>query len=307
MPDPSDFLPTGDDQVIRVERARGTQVWQFLGDDGRTRLALKMQENGFRTVLEVDDNYALGAPKINGKHSGTWRDTHAEAVQDGTGYSYEVHRAIIEDFDAVIVATENLADTYREYNENVFVCPNQVEPGDWTDLDDKDPDVLRIVWSGSTSHWPDVPVITKAMKWAARQPGVEVYYFGLQPRGAPIGKRVPWVTSLSDYRKRLGMFDVGLAPVKPHRWANGKSDLKCLEYAMAGVLPVLGESVPYEDWFDRFPEFVVPFNESAWLDKIKWIVKNRDLVKDVAETWKDIVLSERTVEGNIDKWREALS
>lgn len=305
----TDVIDSEDEKrIFEMPRSRGIQVWQFLGDDARTRLALHMQqEHGVKTVLEVDDNYIVGAPTYNGKTAGSWRKTHAEAVASGTQYSYEVHRAIVEDFDVVICATENLAETYAEYNENVVVCPNQIEPSDWEDQDEKDPNVLRFVYSGSQSHWYDIPIITKAMRWLERQPGVEVYYQGIQPRGGQIGKKVPWVEGLAGYRKSLGRFDVGLAPIKPGKWANGKSDLKALEFAMSSVMPVLGQSIPYEDWIDRFPEYTVPFDEKAWLDKVKWIVKNRDMVKDVAAQWKDIVLAERTIEGNIGLWREALS
>lgn len=296
----------GEEFAVEMPRQRGTAVWQFLGDDSRARIAAAMQGIGIRTLMEVDDNYIVGAPKVNARYSGTWRKTPEEAERDGTMYSYEQHRYLVPMFDGIICTTENLAETYREYNDNVYVCPNQIDPQDW-EFERDDHDTLRIVFSGSTSHWPDIPIITKAMKWAARQPGVEVYYQGLQPRGSRIGKPVPWVESLEAYRKSLFQFDVGLCPIKPHPWANGKSDLKALEFAMAGVMPVLGEAVPYEGWFDRWPEFVVPFNEQAWLDKVKWIVKNRDMVKDIAATWKEIVLRERTIEGNIGLWREAIN
>jgi hypothetical protein len=207
--------------------------------------------------------------------------------------------------DGVIVSTEYLRDAYLEYSDHVYVCPNTVDPPDWEDLEEKDPSVLRIVYSGSRSHLRDVPEVKKALKWAARQQGVEVWLQGVNP---PWGfyQHVPWSDTLADYRRALGRFDVGLAPLIGGTWANGKSDLKALEYTMAGVVPFVAREEPYRPWFDK-PDFLVESGESNWLEKVKWIVRNQDALPSMLEQARGYVLGERTTAANVHRWEEAIN
>lgn len=304
----SDIAWDEDSDSLLMPRQRGVAVWQFLGDPWRSRIAWGQQAQGLRVLMEVDDNYIVTPPGVVQRMS-RWSRTIEESMRaGGTGYSYELHRKILPTFDALIVSTPYLAEVYGEYNEHVYVCRNMVDPRDWVDLDPKDPDVLRIVYSGSPSHLNDAPYVTKALKWAARQPGVEVWAQGFQPPGWTFAKTAPWTHSLEEYRRALGRFDVGVAPLRASRWSNGKSDLKALEYGMAGVLPLVANEEPYREFGETFPDLLVESDERAWLDSIKWVVKNRDEVKHRAEEVKRYVLANRTIDNpkNIAPWREAI-
>jgi hypothetical protein len=179
-----------------------------------------------------------------------------------------------------------------------------VDPDDWVDLEEKDQNVLRIVYSGSQSHLRDAPQLKKALKWAARQKGVEVWLQGVNPPWG-FATNVRWTDSLAEYRRVLGRFDVGLAPLIGGTWANGKSDLKALEYTMAGVVPFLAREEPYRPWFDK-PDFLVESGESNWLEKVKWIVRNQDALPSLLETARAYVLDERTTQSNVWKWKKAI-
>jgi hypothetical protein len=278
-------------------------VWQFLGDDFRSRIAWGLQDQGVRTLMECDDNYLTPHPHLPGQ-AVAWHRTIKES-KHGTGYSNEMHRLIVPTMDGVIVATEYLRDLYLEHHDHVYFCPNTVDPDDWVDLAEKDPNVLRIVYSGSLSHLRDAPQVTKALKWASRQKGVQVWLQGVRPPTWTFARHSPWSDFLHQYRHDLGMFDVGVAPLVPGRWANGKSDLKALEYTMAGVVPLLSRTEPYRPWFDK-PEFMVDPNEVAWLDRVKWLLKNRDALPGMLETAREYVLAERTTQANVWRWMEAI-
>jgi hypothetical protein len=147
--------------------------------------------------------------------------------------------------------------------------------------------------------------VNKALKWASRQKGVEVWLQGVSPSWT-FARHAPWSDFLHEYRRDLGMFDVGVAPLVPGKWADGKSDLKALEYTMAGVVPFLARTEPYRPWFDK-DEFIVEPDEAAWLDRMKWVVRNRDALPGMLETARNYVLSERTTAGNIHRWEEAIA
>ena len=104
------------DELI-VPRQRGVAVWPFEGGEIRSRIFGALQDQGVRSLLEVDDNYTLRNPFTlvgkDGKRA--WHDTMVESMQSGeSGYSYEMHRIFVPQFDGVIVSTPNLRKVYLE-------------------------------------------------------------------------------------------------------------------------------------------------------------------------------------------------
>lgn len=300
-----DSLSQNEDGTINLKHAKGTLVWQFLGDDGRSRIALQMQRQGHPTVMEVDDNYLRFAPPLYGKW-GAWTKTHEQAVQNGTGYSVEMHRTVVPLVDRIVCATPQLADEYADWNDNVYVARNSIDPTDWEDFPARtESETLRIGYYGSPSHVKDYPLVKKALKWAARQPDVEVSMLGFRPPGWS-GPTQPWADNLFDGRAYLADIDVGIAPLKRNPWADGKSDVKALEYAMAGVMPIVEDAPPYWPWKDEAGWEWCPKGEAGWVDAIHDIVAMRDQVPLLAAEAKRYVLERRTIETEITAWREAL-
>jgi hypothetical protein len=302
LPLVEDSLALDGDQLV-LNNQEGAAIWQFLGDEGRSRIALQMKRQGVRTLMEVDDTYVRFAPPLYARFN-AWTRTHAEAVATGNGYSVEMHRRVVPLMDGIIVATEHLAEEYAEYNPNVFVCPNSILPDDWEDFERVESDTLRIGYYGSPSHHRDYPRVKKALKWAARQSDVEVVMVGFSPAGWA-GKHLPWEDNILNARKNLGHLDVGVAPLEQNAWANGKSDIKGLEYAMAGVMPLLEDAPPFSPWAKIGWPFM-PSTEDEWADVIRDVVKNRDRVKEHAAAAKAYVLAERTIDKTIDSWRKAV-
>ncbi len=294
---------SGDEPRLGLRGHEGAAIWQFLGDEGRSRIALQIQRQGVRTLMEVDDLYLRFAPPLYGKF-GSWTRTHAEAVSNGTGYSVEMHRKVAPMMDGIIVTTEYLADAYADLNQNIYLCPNSILLEDWEGFERVESDVLRIGYYGSPSHLRDYPKVKKALKWAARQPDVEVVMIGFSPPGWD-GKIIPWEDDILAARPHLGAIDVGIAPITRNAWADGKSDVKALEYAMAGVMPLLEDAPPYSPWADIGWPFM-PSTEDEWVDVIRDVVSNRDKVVAYAAKARDYVTSERVIQKSIGAWREAV-
>lgn len=289
--------------TIKLPQQHGdTAIWQFLGDDARSRIVFQAQRQGLRTLMEVDDNYLRFAPTLYGRHS-PWTKTHREALANGTGYSVEFHRMQAPQVDGIICATDHLANEYEKFNPNIYVCPNSIDPDDWA-VEHVESDVLRIGYYGSPSHARDWPLVKKALKWAQKQDGVEVLLAGFRPP-AWGGKVLAWTDDLIKGRQSLAQFDVGIAPLTRNHWADGKSDVKALEYAMAGVMPIVQDAPPYSPWKDMGWEWM-PRNEKEWDEAIRDVVAYRDDVKLLAAEAKAYVLEHRTIQTNIDRWREAI-
>jgi len=299
-----DIVEVGwDDEHERLllPRSRGVAVWSFLGDDARARVALAWQDLGHRTLMECDDNYTV-AP---GKWGINWAKTHKEA-QGIVGYSHEQNRHIAGLVNGIIVSTPYLADVYAEFNDQVFVCRNSIDPADWEEPEKPDDGVLRIVFAGSNVHVFDFPLARKALKWAARQPNTEVTLWGFdQPPawGYPMGE---WVNSLEDFRKGLGRYDIGIAPLQNTTWNKAKSDIKALEYAMAGALPIVARTEAYAPWWRDLNWPYVAQTEDEWAKIIRHLVSNYDEVLAGAAAAKQYVLEQRTIKHEIIRWEEAI-
>lgn len=275
-----------------------TAVVQYPGDNGAALLAMAMEAKGKRMLVEVDDNYIDYADELWMKRAG-W----GNRIGDGDT-SVKGHRWIVERAAGVIVTTRALHEQYSKLNENVYVCRNSIDPADWKDPLPRD-DVFRIGWYASNSHDRDAGMISSALSWASRQPGVEVINIGHDPGWRFQRTQVPWNDSFIAQRKYLRQLDVGVSPLVATPLAKYRSDLKALEYAMGGAMPFLQSSEPYWDWSDK-PFARICHTQSDWASAIKWAVRNQDEVRARAQQAREYVLAERTIKTEIERWREAI-
>ncbi len=268
-------------------------VWQFPGDTARALLMAEMQEQGIKVYVETDDNYLSTA--MVGL---SWGKKH----KDGE-HTLEAHKKICGWADGIIVTTEELAKKYRKINENVFVCPNQVDPIDWSEPEKPDDGILRIGWFGSHSHYADVKLVTRALDWASRQPNVEVVTMGITPAWKFRHRRIPWTNDHAVVRKMIGTLDIGVAPVIPDPWSVCRSDLKALEYGMGGVAPIISNEPPYAGYEGPCERVT---DAKGFYHAVKHFVSNPDEARALGKETREYVKEHRTIQGNVDAWKIAL-
>lgn len=304
---PTDLAPgETDDEVTFPRQNTDVAIWQFAGNATRGIIMAGMQDAGHRVFLEVDDDYTKSIPWLGDMDAladqvgDTWRKT-LPAPGTFDAHSIEAHKRIIPWVDGVITATPYLGEVYSEFNDNVFVCRNSVDAADWN-YPQEEHETLRIVWAASESHHVDEFLVRRAMEWAVRQPNVEVYLVGYQPPWRGDFKRVEWIESVEDYRREMRRInpDIGVCPLHPTLWANSKSDVKALEYAICGAAPVVSRVESYSDWRDRVPNCSIP---KDWERTIRDLVAHPDDVAELAASAHEYVMSERLIEHEIDSWR----
>lgn len=292
-----DHLPfevRGDDVAFTNHRGHAA-VWQFPGDTVRAIQMSEMQEQGIRVLVEVDDNYL--SPEC-ARMQPAWGKKH------GDGYdTLEAHRKIAGWADGIIVTTDELGKRYRPVNRNIFVCPNQVEPDDWADATKPDDGIFRVGWFASSTHGKDAALVRRALEWASRQKDVEVVTMGLDPSWTFKRRHVPWSNDMGVYRQLLRNLDVGLAPVVPDAWSTCRSDVKALDYVMAGAAPVVSDEPPYKTWTP--PGALKARTAAQFFGLVKHLVRNRDEARQLADEQRAWTLEHRTYAGNAWRWEEA--
>ena len=294
-------LQEKDGEVIFPRQRGKTAIWQFPGTATAGIVMAGMQEAGIRVLMEMDDTY-LHAPDVG---ANGWQEDFDTSANDMP--SYAANRRLSEWVDGIIVSTEPLAELYGELNDNIYICPNSIDPDDWQfESQKKDDGILRIGWGASLSHLVDVPLIKRAFQWAASQPKVEVWVFGIGHGYKFPGavKRVPWTNDQYEYKANLSRCDVHVCPLYETTFSRYKSDLKAMEAAMAGAMPIVSSATAYKPWHDRTMTCTTPRD---WEAAIRWCVTHRDEVRENAAKAKEYVMAERTIEKGIDNWRKAVS
>lgn len=295
-----DLERTGPNTVVMPRQRGETAIWCYPGNASRGVLMRSLQLAGFRVLVEVDDDYLIGPPMVpNGSTEWKRRINPHEDI-----YSYEAHARIAEFADGIIVTTERLAQAYRDVNDHVYVCRNSVDPQDWPEPEKPNDGIFRIGYSASHSHWFDANEVTRALSWAAAQPGVEVVIFGLKRDWQFPVTQVPWTRDLAEYRRSLSVLDVGVCPLRPGPWADCKSDVKAMEYAMAGSAAIVSRTEPYREWHDQ-PFALTADTPKDFLRHVKWLVANQDAARELAANALNYVTENRFITQEIPKWRAA--
>lgn len=291
---------------VQLVGQEGASIWQFPGNATRALIMSHVQEEGLGKVLvEVDDNYLLPAPQIPG-FKGQWQRNFDRSEEDR--YSHQAHAAICRWVDGIIVSTPILAEHYAAVTAApIHVCPNSVDLDDWpAPKERKDDRVLRIGYAGSPSHLFDVKLIHRALGWAANQSRAEVWKIGLGlTEWLFEHKAFAWTDDMAEYRRNLQVLDVGLCPLKRSAWHDCKSDIKAIEYALAGALPIVQADSPvFADWVDVVPSATT---ETEWRKVVKWAVSSPEEVKELAGKAREFVLASKLIEQHIGKWKAAIA
>jgi hypothetical protein len=232
-------------------------------------------------------------------------ETSGERYLQSVVSSPEILKRACREADGVIVSTKHLATVFGKHAQRVFVCRNIADPDDWPEPQPRDDGVFRVVFSASP-NWQDLKLVRKAMEWAAQQPGVEAWMVGFKA-GFKGVKQQGWVQSVPEYRKIMSELrpDVWLRPIETTQFARGKSDLKVLEAAMVGALPIVSSYDPYMDWAGTPVRFA--HNEKAWQQEVRWCVKNQDRVRADAAVVRELVLQDRGLLCAQVEWGHAIN
>lgn len=208
-------------------------VFQYPNHDAQSfwDMAKKM---GKRRVVDVDDNYV--APELR-EIVGRYHKKNGEMWGD----RQESHKRMVQEADYVICATPSLAEVYSEYNDNIVVCENTVDPADWPDVRKRKMIVGCVL---STNHLDDFHLVEDAMRYASMA-GAEVQVVGLDPEWDFSYTHFSFTPSVASYRRVLSKWSIGVAPVVDNNVTRCKSDLKWLEFTMSGAALVASNAQAY--------------------------------------------------------------
>lgn len=288
---------------------------------------------GVAVIADVDDNY-LETPPTNPAFYGL----HPYRRDDGVILSRKARRRaaktwgspippnkfnrnhlhrILECADAVTVSTPYLANLYERFNKSIYVVRNYLDWDIWKDVQPQyevERDRPRIGYLGVfkyRSH--DLDLIKRVIpRFLKDHPEVEFVANTHQVHdylGVPEDQRV--TIGEYDFYPRDGgpypvgnktaVMDIGLIPLSPGGFNEGKSHLKGMEYNAAGIPFIASPTESYKDyWCDGTNGFLA-HNEKEWrehLEELVWADSQRRLMGRNGR----LKASKHTIQRNWDRW-----
>lgn len=278
-----------------LERA-DVLILNMVCDPDLLPVIVDRKRRGQATVYEVNDDVAWIQP---------WNPTAAFFRNPDNQMLF---RLLVRECDAVQFTCAELARIYGGLNERRRVFPNQMahpprreasyEPG-------RQPVIVG--WGGSAGHFEDIAAIAPTLvDWARRHENVVIHLM--------CGQRIASLFSTLDKRQRrifpTGSIDayhefvsglhIGLAPLEDTGFNRCRSDVKFLEYALHGVVPVVRDLAPYRDTV-RHGETGLLFRDVSQLPSLlDDLVADPALCHRLASAAQGYVAAERTEQAHAE-------
>jgi Glycosyl transferases group 1 len=230
------------------------------------------------------------SPRLLDVDDAIWLHQRAKSVQ-----------RLAESSDGVICGNAFLAETLRNWNQNVCVLPTAIDTNRYCPLETSTARGEVIGWSGSAGNLRYLYSIERALSEVlARNPGVSLSVVCDQmPRFSHIPRDrfsfIPWSPRL-EVEALQGM-TIGIMPLDDSEWARGKCALKMIAYMACG-LPVVVSPVGAN--LEILKKGSVGFGAAThdeWVDSLDWLVRNPGTGRAYGADGRRVVLQDYSVAG----------
>jgi glycosyltransferase involved in cell wall biosynthesis len=201
--------------------------------------------------------------------------------------------------NALQVSSPELKKLYGYLNKNCRVFPNQIlkVPPEKPLMENNE---FVIGWGGSHGHMEDIAEIAQPLiNWIITRPNVSLHLMCSEPiwklfDSLPQHKK-KWTLpgSLDDYYDFLKNIDIGIAPLKDFAFNRSRSDVKFLEYAISGIVPVMAHLEPYIESVNIGKTGFLFKNTSELIVTLNLLADDPSLAQNIAKEARQYVIRER--------------
>jgi glycosyltransferase involved in cell wall biosynthesis len=268
-------------------------VGQRIGGQEIDTLWYQMKQSGVKLVWETDDDL--------------WSMDESNParlqITDMTRYWME---SALRQAHLVTTTVPHLADAMRQFNPNVTVIPNAIDPALLT-ATRKRSEHLTIGWAGGSSHHDDFRSVIGALRQVSDHRGdIDFHSVGVdygKDFGLYRNRHTPWRESMLEYYSGID-FDIGIAPLLDTPFTRSKSPIKAIEYNALGI-PVIASNVgPYRDYVvDGVNGFLVN-TEKEWVDRLNLLLTDTDMRLSMGDAAR-VHARAHTIEQTAPLWEKA--
>lgn len=312
-------LPKDNEQMFLEAMKSDVIVFQRPIEEEKLKSVKLLKEAGKIVVFDNDDTYKAdsGIPMVlKGKRN--------------TEYLNKCNRVLngfIKEADLVTTTTEFLAKEYRQYNKNVVVLPNCIDPFNWNEPKRNKGDKVRIGFVGSVTFNDEYKHIQGTLDYLKKRDDVEIIVYGLPPDKDPKYKlqRKLYRSQLNFWRKyadervpqsRMYQYfdnindielDLVIIPRKDNYFNRCKSNIKFLEMSMLEI-PVVAQSFP--DGLSPYDKDINGSNgllakdDEDFKEKVTLLIENKELRRKMGKEAKKYVLKNYNIENKAHLWAD---
>lgn len=250
------------------------------------------KNNGKLTVYEIADNLGALQP---------WNSVYFF-------YKNKENLALVNRLasscDALQTTCHELKRLYGHLNDNCEVFPNHLSHVPCERFVKKETGKkgteVTIGWGGSHGHLEDVAEIADPLiKWINTQPNVSLHLMCSNPiwklfDSLPDHKKKRTSPgTVDDYYNFLRGIDIGIAPLKDTAFNRSRSDIKFLEYAVSGVVPVMAHLEPYTNSVDVGKTGFLFKDTTTLIVILNQLLKNTSLSRKITKAARQYAIQER--------------
>ncbi len=245
------------------------------------------KERGKLTIFEIADD--IEAPPKASPASGFYQQSN----------NLLLLKRLAHYCDALQFGTPMLQSKYGYLNSRTRVFPNQmlVEP---LERPDRTGEKVLVGWGGSISHYRDMARVSNHLvRWIVSRDDVDLCLmcsdeiWGLF-ENLPAGRkrRFP-VGSINDYYRFVSHLDIGLAPMEDTPFNRSRADIKALEYAAHGAVPVVQAIGQYLRCIEHGRTGFLFNTPDELVSTLDHLVSDASMRSRVAASAREYVLRER--------------
>lgn len=206
---------------------------------------------------------------------------------------------LVKSCDALQVTVPELKKLYGYLNDNCEVFPNQILniPAERPIKRD---DKIIVGWGGSHGHLEDIEKIAQPlMGWIDKNSNVCLHLMCSEPiwdlfKALPENrKRYTAPGSIDDYYIFLSEINIGIAPLKDTAFNRSRSDIKSLEYAVSGVVPVMAHLAPYLNSVIPGRTGFLFRDHNELINILDKLIATPEMLQEIAGKAREYVLRER--------------
>ncbi len=261
-------------------------IIQLLGEPDLLPLLLERRRAGRPTVFEISDNFLNFQPSNPAAAFYENPESRACILQ------------LISESDAVQTTVPALAELFSPYNARIAVFENQIEkPGSI----EKPDGPLIVGWGGSVGHLEDIRAVAPALtEWLQRRHDV-VLSIMADPTFMELFKNAPAERirftppgTLDDFYSFVQTLHVGIAPIRDDEFNLCRSDVKFMEYASRGAVPVCADVPTYNRTLRNGETGLLFSNTEEMIGHLDSLADNPELRRSIAERAFEYIANERS-------------
>lgn len=255
--------------------------------------------------------------------------------EDGVPVSENLNlasRYFVRAADAIIVSTVALRDRLLPLNENVYVIDNALDERKFAHTagnsaldsgasDKRSSTLLTIGYMGTLTHASDLQMIIEPLRRIGNTFGnmVKFQFIGVTDNqrvlqsltGCNVEVLNPGAAvhyeQFVKWFSNVARWDIGLTPLANRKFNEFKSDIKLLDYGIAGIPAVFSNFGPYPKSVVHMQNGVLAENHpDSWFDALSKLVTDGEVRKAISTNVKAYVDKHRTLRSRAVGWYDCL-